>query len=199
MSLIFAMALVALSMSISPGPVNMVTLSAGVNYGFWRTIPFVSGAAISFTVILAAIGLGVSQVVERFPVFLNILAYIGSAFICYLGYRIATAEPRIESESNNRPNFFQGVLLQSLNPKAWIAALSCVSAFGIGDSYSKLVVFCSIYFIICFASVASWAYLGSRLSGLMVSESRIVGFNRLMGGALVLVAVYLLYLQVYGA
>ena len=198
MSILFAMGLFALSMSISPGPVNMVTLSTGVNYGFWRTLPFVSGAAIGFTLLLAAIGLGISQLVERIPVLLDILAYFGAAFICYMGYRIATSTPSIELESHNRPKFFQGFLLQWLNPKAWIASPSGVSGFGLADSYSMLFVFCGLYLVICYASVASWAYLGSRLSAVMVSESRIARFNLLMGGALMLVAAYLLYLQVSG-
>jgi len=34
MSLIIAMSLFALSMSVSPGPVNLVTFSSGLNYGF---------------------------------------------------------------------------------------------------------------------------------------------------------------------
>lgn len=198
MSIIFAMCLFALSMSISPGPVNMITLSTGVNYGFWRTLPFVSGAAIGFTLLLAAIGLGISRLVQHVPVFLDVLAYLGAAFICYMGYRIATATPNVEPESRNKPGFFQGCILQWLNPKAWISSLSSVSGFGLADSYSMLFVFCGLYLVICFASVASWAYLGSRLSAVMVSESRIARFNFLMGGLLVLVAVYLLYLQVSG-
>lgn len=198
MSIIFAMCLFALSMSISPGPVNMITLSTGVNYGFWRTLPFVSGAAIGLTLLLAAIGLGISRLVQQIPVFLDVLAYLGAAFICYMGYRIATAIPKIGSDSRNRPSFFQGVLLQWLNPKAWISSLSGVSGFGLADSYSMLLVFCGLYLVICYVSVASWAYLGSRLSAVMVSESRIARFNVLMGGVLVLVAAYLLYLQVSG-
>ena len=43
MSMIFAMCSFALSMSISPGPVNLLTLSSGINHGFLRTLPFVAG------------------------------------------------------------------------------------------------------------------------------------------------------------
>jgi threonine/homoserine/homoserine lactone efflux protein len=199
MSFIIAIAMFALSMSISPGPVNMVTLTTGVNHGFWRAMPFVSGATIGFTLLLAAIGLGVSQLVERVPVFLTVLAYLGALFICYMGYKIAVSTPSIELASEQRPNFYQGFLLQWLNPKAWIAGLSCVSGFGLADSYGKLFLCCGIYFLICYASIASWAYLGSRLAGVMVSEARIARFNVVMGVALVLVAVYLLYLQIQGA
>ena len=49
MSLIPAMCLFALSMSISPGPVNLVTFSSGLNYGFVPSLRFVAGAATGFT------------------------------------------------------------------------------------------------------------------------------------------------------
>jgi threonine/homoserine/homoserine lactone efflux protein len=124
MSLIIAIALFALTMSISPGPVNMVTLSTGVNHGFWPTMPFVSGAVTGYTLLLVAIGLGMSQLVEQVPVFLDVLTYCGVSFICYMGYKIAVSKPSIESGSAKRPNFFHGFLMQWLSPKAWIAGLS---------------------------------------------------------------------------
>jgi threonine/homoserine/homoserine lactone efflux protein len=39
MSLILAMFMFALTMSISPGPVNMVIISSGANHGFRKTLP----------------------------------------------------------------------------------------------------------------------------------------------------------------
>jgi threonine/homoserine/homoserine lactone efflux protein len=58
MSVIFAMCLFSLSMSISPGPVNLITLSTGVNHGFKNAMPFVSGATLGFTLLLLMVGLG---------------------------------------------------------------------------------------------------------------------------------------------
>ena len=58
MSLLFAMFSFSLAMSISPGPVNMIILSSGVNYGVKKTIPYVSGATIGFTLLLLFTGLG---------------------------------------------------------------------------------------------------------------------------------------------
>ena len=55
MSLIIAMCLFAVSMSISPGPVNLVTFSSGLNYGFVPTLPFVAGAALGFAVLLVVV------------------------------------------------------------------------------------------------------------------------------------------------
>lgn len=95
MSLIVAMCLFALSMSISPGPVNLVTFTSGMNYGFRPSLHFVAG----------------------------------TAFICYMGFKIATAHPELPGAPGRQPHFLMGAALQWLNPKAWVGSLSGISAF----------------------------------------------------------------------
>jgi threonine/homoserine/homoserine lactone efflux protein len=197
-SLLFAISLFALTMSISPGPVNLICLSTGANYGFLRTLPYVLGAALAFTALLISVGLGLSQVVERVPVLLDVMAYVGCAYICYLGYKIATSTVSLETHEDKRPGFFQGSLLQWLNPKAWIAALTCVSVFGLTESTTRLFLCAGVYTVVCFGSIAAWAYLGERLNRLVIKPTGVSMFNRLMGITLVLVAAYLLYLHLSG-
>ena len=195
MSLIIAMSLFALSMSISPGPVNLVTFSSGLNFGFLPSLPFVAGAALGFTLLLVVVGLGLGEIVALSPVLMQVLAYAGTAFICYMGYKIASAHPELPGASVRQPHFFQGAALQWLNPKAWIASFSGVSAFE-ATLGNGLLVFASLYLVLCFLSVAVWAYAGARLSKLVRDRSSLQWFNRIMGGLLVLVAIYLLYRQI---
>ncbi|RLA57056.1 MAG: LysE family translocator [Gammaproteobacteria bacterium] len=195
MSLIIAMSLFALSMSVSPGPVNLVTFSSGLNYGFMRSLPFVAGAALGFTLLLVVVGLGLGEIIALSPVLMQVLAYTGTAFICYMGYKIATAHPELPGASERQPHFFQGAALQWLNPKAWIASLSGVSAFE-ATLGNGLFIFASLYLVICFFSIAVWAFAGARVSGLLYDRSNLQWCNRIMGGLLVIVAIYLLYLHI---
>lgn len=194
MSLFIPMCLFALSMSVSPGPVNMVTFSSGLNYGFLPSVPFVAGAALGFTLLLLVVGLGLGEIVALSPLLMQILAYAGTAFICYMGYKIATAHPELPKASERQPHFFQGAALQWLNPKAWIASLSGVSAFEttLGNG---LIVFASLYLVICFFSVAVWAYAGARVGEMLHDSGKLQWCNRVMGGLLVIVAFYLLYIH----
>ena len=195
MSLIIAMSLFALSMSVSPGPVNLVTFSSGLNYGFLPSLPFVAGAALGFTLLLVVVGLGLGQMVALSPALMQVLTYAGTAFICYMGYKIATAHPELPGAPERQPHFFQGAALQWLNPKAWIASLSGVSAFE-ATLGNGLFVFASLYLVICFFSVAVWAFAGARVSGLLRDRSNLLWCNRVMGGLLIIVAIYLLYLHI---
>ena len=195
MSLIIAMSLFALSMSVSPGPVNLVTFSSGLNYGFLPSLPCVAGAASGFTLLLIVVGLGLGEIVALSPVLMQVLAYAGTAFICYMGYKIATAHPELPGAPERQPHFFQGAALQWLNPKAWIASLSGVSAFE-ATLGNGLFVFARLYLVICFFSVAVWAFAGARVSELLSDGSNLLWCNRVMGGLLIIVAIYLLYLHI---
>ncbi len=195
MSLLLAMCLFAFSMSASPGPVNLVCLSAGVNYGFWRTQPYVLGATTGFVLLLIMVGLGVGEVATQSRLFMTILAYGGTLFICYMGYKIAVSTKQLKVENSSSPSFLQGFTLQWLNPKAWVAAFSGVTAFNVSIEDNSLAIFSSLYFLVCYFSIALWALAGDQINQFLAEEGRLGLFNRIMGGILVLVGLYLLFLQ----
>ncbi|WP_434632524.1 LysE family translocator [Chromobacterium sp. CV08] len=195
-NLLIAMMVFSLTMSISPGPVNMVIVSSGANHGVRRTIPFVSGATIGFTLLLIFVGFWFQQMISAYPSFLMYLELAGSAFIIYVGYKIAMSSPEISLDKRAIPTFSQGFLLQWLNPKAWISCASGVVLFSSPSSHKPLIAFVVIYFLICYLSLAAWAVLGDRVSVLLNTRTRIRAFNMLMGGMLILSAGYLIYLQI---
>jgi threonine/homoserine/homoserine lactone efflux protein len=194
MNLFFTMFFFSLGMSISPGPVNMIIVSSGANYGIKRTIPYVSGATLGFILLLLFIGLGFFQVIKSYPFFLKYLAIGGSLFIMYMGYKIASAKPNIDLRKEDAtPKFYQGFLLQWLNPKAWIACVAGASIFSSAESYTPFLIFVSIYFVVCYASLLVWAIIGDRVSFLLSNEFRLRVFNLLMGSLLIFTAGYLCY------
>lgn len=195
MILIFAMFLYSLTMSISPGPVNMVIISSGASYGFKKTFPFVSGATIGFTLLLIVVGFGFYTAIEKHPLLLKYLNMAGSAFIIYVGYKIASSRPELSLTKSEAPGFLQGLLLQWLNPKAWIACASGVVLFSEPSNKVSLIIFVMIYFFVCYLSLAAWALLGKNISTLLNSIGRIRAFNLCMGGILIATAFYMLLAQ----
>lgn len=195
MSLFIAMFSFSLAMSISPGPVNMVIVSSGANYGIRKTFSFVSGSTIGFTLLLLCIGLGFHEVISVYPSFLSYLSIAGALFIVYIGYLIASSKPELEISEQKRPTFLQGFLLQWLNPKAWIACLAGVSLFSEPDSHNIFLTFSLIYFFVCYLSLFSWSVLGDRVTVFLNSALRLKLFNLSMGGMLIVTAGLLLYSQ----
>lgn len=195
MSLFIAMFSFSLAMSISPGPVNMVIVSSGVNYGVRKTFSFVSGGTIGFTLLLLFIGLGFSKVIDLYPYFLKYLAVAGSVFIIYTGYLIGTSKSKLEIKEQKQPTFMQGFLLQWLNPKAWIACMVGVSLFSVPNNQQEFLTFSFIYFVVCYFSLFCWSVLGNKAAVLLNSEYKLKIFNQVMGGLLIMTACFLLYSQ----
>lgn len=111
-----------------------------------------------------------------------------------MGYKIASSKPEIEVNKEGAiPKFYEGFLLQWLNPKAWIACVSGASIFSSTESYAPFLTFASVYFLVCYASLAVWAVLGDRVSFLLNSHFRLRFFNFFMGLLLILTAGYLCY------
>jgi threonine/homoserine/homoserine lactone efflux protein len=197
MPLLLTMVSFSLAMSISPGPVNIIILSSGANYGIRKTFSFVSGATIGFTLLLLFIGLGFFKIIELYPSFLKYLAIAGSLFIVYMGYLVATSKSELTVTKNKKPTFIQGFLLQWLNPKAWIACVAGVSLFSDPNNHLGFLTFSLIYFLVCYASLFSWSLLGGKVTILLNSKAKLDIFNQLMGALLIITACFLLYSQLH--
>lgn len=131
MSLFLAMCTFSLVMSITPGPVNLIIVNSGINNGLKKTFAFISGATIGFTLLLLLIGLGLNTFIAKQSSLFTYLSIGSSLFIIYIGYKIIKIKENIDIYNNEEktPYFYEGFLIQWLNPKAWIASISGVSLF----------------------------------------------------------------------
>lgn len=174
----------------------MVIISSSANHGVRRTMPFISGATIGFTLLLVFVGFWLMQAVGRHPLMLRYLEYVGAAFMIYVGFRIASSSPDLALEKRRTPTFIEGFLLQWLNPKAWIACASGTALFSDPNTNTTMIVFVAVYFVVCYASLAAWAVLGDRVSILLRNRMRIRLFNLAMGGLLISTAACLVLTQI---
>lgn len=191
MSHLIAICLFSLTMSITPGPVNIVAFSTSANHGFKRALPFVSGATIAFTLLLAALGAGVASFLSQHTEVLEFLGYGGSVFLCYMGYQIAISGAELSKDQRPPATFSDGTFLQLLNPKAWAACLAGITGFKLGGDTDLLIKFVSIYFVICYLAIALWALIGSHAKVLLRTPKQLQILNIAMGGSLVLLALYM--------
>ena len=123
MTLILSMAAFALVASLSPGPVNLVGFNTGLTHGWLPALWHVAGATLGFVVLLVAVGLGLHEVLETWPMLIWVLRVAGALFLLYLAWKLAWASGDLGvGQTRQCPGFRDGVLLQWLNPKAWLAA-----------------------------------------------------------------------------
>lgn len=193
MSLMLSMAAFALASSISPGPVNIVALSAGAQFGLRAAMRHVSGATLGFTALLLLIGHGLNEVLGRWPWLTESIRLAGVAFLLYMAYRLARDDGRLTTNKPIlRPTMRYGALMQWLNPKAWLASVAGMGLFAAAGDAPSVWRFAAIYFVICYASLACWAYAGTFVQHYLSNASRLRWFNRVMAALLAGCAAYLL-------
>ncbi|MEN2508610.1 LysE family translocator [Stutzerimonas stutzeri] len=193
MSLFLSMAAFALASSISPGPVNIVALSSGAQFGLRAAMRHVSGATIGFTLLLLLIGLGLSEVLGRWPWLTESIRLAGVAFLLYMAYRLARDDGHLSTDKPAlQPTMLYGAMMQWLNPKAWLASVAGMGLFAAAGDTPSVWRFAAIYFVICYASLACWAYAGTFLRHYLNNAARLRLFNRVMAALLVGCAAYLL-------
>ncbi|WP_114968724.1 LysE family translocator [Rhodoferax ferrireducens] len=194
--ILFSMFLFSLAGAISPGPVNLIAASIGANAGFFRALPHVTGASVSYLAIVWLVGSGLQNVLLAYPEITGLLKYLGGAYLLYLAARIATAKPatNLQCPQTRSAGMMQGVLSQSLNPKAWLVAMSGVSLFVTAAQNASvlLLVFCGMSGVVCFFSIATWAALGKLIGKWLANATYQLLFNRVMASLLAAAVVSML-------
>jgi len=116
-------------MSITPGPNNVMLTASGASFGFRRTVPHILGVGSGFVVQLLAVCAGLAALFTRWPSLQSALAWVGAAYLVYLGWQmLGSGDP--QSRAAHQPvSFRQAALFQFLNPKAWVMTVTAATLF----------------------------------------------------------------------
>ncbi|MCP1315846.1 MULTISPECIES: LysE family translocator [unclassified Halomonas] len=175
-----------LSMTLTPGPNNLMLTASGANFGIRRTMPHMFGIVGGCFFLYLAIALGLGVLFERAPLLQVTLRWAGSAYLLYLAYRIATApSPNVKgSDQRGQPlTFLQAALFQLANPKAWILGLALIAGFlpqG-GQALLNAVVLVGFAELVALPCLLVWAGFGVAIGRLIKSDGGWRAFNVAMG------------------
>ena len=186
-------------MSVVPGPNSTIVFSAGLNYGFLKTVPYMIGAAGSISLMFAAVAWGIMEIFNAFPAAYGYLRYVGMAYILYLAWKIAAApvqeknNPEGGSALGRCPTFLNGVLLQWVNPMIWMLAVAGVAICVVSSNpWLSLLILCVTFFVMCILGLMAWSY-GGNLSGRFIRSSRVRRAVNLFMGLLLASSVWGLF------
>ncbi|KZN48029.1 LysE family translocator [Pseudoalteromonas luteoviolacea] len=189
MEYIIAVALFAISTSITPGPNNIMVMTSGVNFGVKKTLPLLAGICVGFSVMLMVVGLGFGQIFTFFPSLHFIIKCVGVLYLLYLAWLIArTAAGEMEHKAQRPMTFINGALFQWVNAKAWVVATGAIAAFTtVGEGYLVQNITIAVVFLVAaFPCVGSWLLCGTALKRVLTQSRARQVFNYAMAGLLVL-------------
>ncbi|AJZ91472.1 alcohol dehydrogenase [Klebsiella michiganensis] len=172
--------------AITPGPNNTLLTASGANYGFFRSLPLMIGIMLGMQCILVLVAFGVGSLILLYPALHLILKIAGSVYLLWLAWKIGTAKyERLETDAAppSPVPFWQGGLLQVINPKAWLMALGAVASFSLaGAAYLHSVAMISVGIaLVNIVAGVIWIAFGSLIGLLLRSRRSWAIFNVSMG------------------
>ena len=197
-----AFALLATAMSFTPGPNTALSAALAANYGLPRAMPFIAAVTVGWGLLLAVCSLGVGALVLAAPLLGWAIKLVGVAYLLWLSFRLAfqTQLPGAATGRKLEVTFAQGVAMQFVNIKAWMAALAVVGGWiaGRSDAAQRFAVLLPVMLGFAFFSNFTYALLGSLLRDWLAGPAgtgrRLVAFNRVMAAVLVVTAIWMLFI-----
>tara|TARA_B100000282_G_scaffold123886_1_gene88373 strand:- start:1355 stop:1945 length:591 start_codon:yes stop_codon:yes gene_type:complete len=172
----------------TPGPNNVVASYSGFNFGIIKTIPHILGVTLGFTSLVLFLTIGLINVFKLFPIIQVVMKYLGTIFLIYLAYKIATSDTSDETKKDNPVKFIETFFFQYLNPKGVTVAIIVVSTYvELGENYinyaSQVVILALLF---SSTSITLWTFIGKFLRKFATNEKFIKYFNYAMSGLLLL-------------
>lgn len=188
MDLLLAVLFFAFSTTITPGPNNVMIMSSGVNYGIRASVPHWLGICLGFPLMVLLVGLGFGVVFERYPHLHQLIKVLGVAYLLWLAWRIASAEPKAIEQGKSKPfSFIQAALFQWINGKAWVMASGAIAAFTtVGGVYwVEVSIITAAFLLVAFPCVGAWLVFGAVLRKVLTK----VVFQRLFNITMAIILV----------
>lgn len=187
-------ALFMLVSSITPGPNNTMLMASGVHFGYRRTLAHLMGVQLGFGFMLIAVGLGLHAVLAQFPAFYDVVRFAGGAYMVWMAWSLASARPHVQEQAameQSSPNerqplgFWGAVLFQWVNPKAWVMAVTIMSAYvPPGAGLLQIAPLGLMFAVLGFPCSSVWVGFGSALRSYLQDAFRMRVFNCSMAAAL---------------
>ena len=77
--------------TISPGPANILLSSTSAQFGTRRTLPVMWGIVAVFALQIAVVGIGIGEIIFRFPRLFMAFKIVGARYLLYLALRFLRA------------------------------------------------------------------------------------------------------------
>ena len=181
--------------SFTPGPNTTLSTALAANLGLRRALRFVVAVPVGWGLLFSLCAGGVGAMVVAMPPLRIGIQVIGIGYLLWLASRLARTRTLGQADAGQLSvTFWQGVMLQFVNIKAWMLALTVVAGWmaGHADASARFAIILTVMLAFGFFSNLTYALIGSLLrewlSGPNQSGLRLRWFNRCMAGVLVLTA-----------
>lgn len=165
--------------AITPGPINIASMSNASKYGIRKSYLFNLGewVACSIAMVLCAVFCNVLATV--IPIVKKPMLVLAGAYMFFLAYKIFTGTNAID-EKEMKSGFISGFALEMISPQTYIYGIvsvqTCILPYFEND-YPKLIIMGLILAFNASVLTLCWALFGSIFRIIFVKYSKIVNLS----------------------
>ena len=177
---------------ITPGPGVLSTAGVGTAYGFKSGIRYVFGLFLGTNLVALLVISGLSSIIFSYPMVRTICLFLSSIFFISLSLKIMFKGANLNFlKSQSIPGIKHGIILQLINPKAYIVNLSFYSGFAFYPSNFLIEILLKLLIsnLIWIPIHLIWLYAGVLFYELPLSKTFKNIVRYFMGISLILVVI----------
>lgn len=148
--------------AFTPGPGNILALNTVTNYGWKKGRPLFWGIFAGYYVVQIICAVFVYGVGAFLPRALQVMKYIGAAYILWLAIHIAMSSPEA-SDGRGSASFAKGYLLQFVNVKIYMFGITALTGFITAYSQSLWILVGFELLIATIGTIATSTWIGAGL------------------------------------
>ncbi len=197
-----ALLVLSTATSFTPGPNTTLSTALAANLGLRRAMRFVVAVPVGWGLLFSLCAGGLGALVVALPALRMAIQFAGVAYLLWLAAKLTRNNVLTQADAARmNVTFFQGVMLQFLNIKAWMLALTVVAGWLAGreDALARFAITLPLMLAFGFFSNLLYALIGSLLrdwlAGPVVdgvaTAQRLRWFNRSMAAVLVVTAFWM--------
>lgn len=167
-------ALAVFFLIITPGPGVLSVAGVGASFGVRPGSRYIAGLFVGTNLVALAVVSGMAAIILANARIRTVLLIASVCYLVFLAAKIALAGSRIAfKEVAKAPGFWDGVILQALNPKAYAVNTTLFTGFAFmpgllaTETMLKFLIMNAIWLPIHFA----WLYAGMSLHRLNLAPS----------------------------
>ncbi|MBB3541701.1 MULTISPECIES: LysE family translocator [unclassified Rhizobium] len=189
--LLYVPACFALNMAF--GPNNLLSVTIGARAGMGMAIAASAGRIVAFAIMIAITAFGLGALLMASGVAFSIVKWLGVAYLLWIGFKLFRAKVDVsELAAAQHPSTFRAYLRQeflvaSSNPKAILIFTAFLPQFVEPSAYwQSFFMLGAIFLVLEVVAIAIYAFVGSRLRGVMRNAWAVRLVNRISGSMMML-------------
>ncbi len=172
----------------TPGPGVLSTAGVGAAFGYRSGLRYVIGLGLGSNMTMLAVVTGLAALVLANPVIRVVLLAASTLYLLYLAAKIALAGSKVAFiHAEKKPGILSGLMLQAINPKAYVVATTLFSGFPLFPDafWLEIIVKFLILNAIWIPIHLIWLYAGASLERLNLPQKTQRGINIIMACAMI--------------